>query len=136
MTERSTAERPAIAAAVIVSDGRVLMVRRKEREGSLSWQFPAGQVEPGESGEEAAIRETQEEVGLTVDAEQRLGERIHPATGRRMIYVACKVLAGRPYVADAVELAEVQWCDRATLADYVPYPFFGPVQDYITSRLS
>ena len=36
-----------IAAAVIVDDGRVLMVRRRVAEGDLSWQFPAGQVEPG-----------------------------------------------------------------------------------------
>jgi 8-oxo-dGTP diphosphatase len=135
MTDQSTVERPAIAAAVIVSDGRVLMVRRREREGQLSWQFPAGEVEPGESGEEAAVRETQEEVGLTVDAEERLGERIHPATGRRMLYFACKVLDGKPYVADEEELAEVEWCDRAKLTQYVPYPFFGPVQDYFDARL-
>ena len=136
MTEHSTLERPAIAAAVIVSDGRVLMVRRRESEGKLSWQFPAGEVEPGESGADAAVRETQEEVGITVSPEQPLGERIHPATGRKMIYVACKVVDGTPYVADDEELAEVEWCDRAKLAAYVPYPFFGPVEDYFTSRLA
>jgi 8-oxo-dGTP diphosphatase len=136
MTEQSTAERPAIAAAVIVADGRVLMVRRKEKEGQLSWQFPAGEVEPGETGKDAAVRETHEEVGLKVGAESLLGERIHPATGRRMIYVACTVLGGAPYVADEDELAEVEWCDRAKLTSYVPYPFFGPVQDYFDARLS
>lgn len=136
MTEQSTAERPAIAAAVIVSDERVLMVRRKEKEGQLSWQFPAGEVESGETGAEAAVRETHEEVGLKVRAEALLGERVHPATGRRMIYVACTVLDGTPYVADEDELAEVEWCDRAKLTSYVPYPFFGPVQDYFDARLS
>ena len=135
MTEQSTVDRPAIAAAVIVSGGQVLMVRRKEREGQLSWQFPAGEVEPGETGEEAAVRETHEEVGLKVSAVELLGERIHPATGRRMVYVACNVLDGTPYVADEEELAEVEWCDRAKLSSYVPYPFFGPVQDYFNTRL-
>jgi 8-oxo-dGTP diphosphatase len=136
MTEQSTVDRPAIAAAIIISDGQVLMVRRREKEGQLSWQFPAGEVEPGETGEEAAVRETYEEVGLKVSAAELLGERIHPATGRRMVYIACNVLDGTPYVADEEELAEVEWCDRAKLSSYVPYPFFGPVQDYFNIRLS
>ncbi|GIF01786.1 NUDIX hydrolase [Paractinoplanes rishiriensis] len=46
-----------IAAAVIVDDGRVLLVRRRVYEGRLSWQFPAGKVEPGESPDAAAVRE-------------------------------------------------------------------------------
>jgi hypothetical protein len=47
--------RPAIAAAIIVSNGHVLLVRRRLTEGSLSWQFPAGEVEPGETAEQAAV---------------------------------------------------------------------------------
>jgi 8-oxo-dGTP diphosphatase len=135
MTEQSTVDRPAIAAAIIVADGRVLMVRRREREGQLSWQFPAGEVEPGETDEDAAVRETQEEVGITVSAARRLGERIHPATGRKMVYVACKMIEGVAHVADEDELAEVEWCDRATLTTHVPYAFFGPVQEYFDARL-
>jgi 8-oxo-dGTP diphosphatase len=52
-----------------------------------------------------------------------------------MVYVACNVLAGTPYVGDAEELAEVAWCDRAALTSYVPYPFYGPVQDYLDTNL-
>jgi 8-oxo-dGTP diphosphatase len=135
MSEPNTSERPAIAAAVIINDGQVLLVRRRVKEGSLSWQFPAGEVEPGEAGETAAIRETEEETGLTVRASSSLGERVHPATGRTMLYFACDVVSGTPYVADEDELAEVAWCDRATLADYVPYPFFGPVQNHLDANL-
>ncbi|QHC20236.1 NUDIX domain-containing protein [Streptomyces sp. GS7] len=43
--------------------GRVLAVRRRIGEGKLSWQFPAGEVEPGESRENVAVRETKEETG-------------------------------------------------------------------------
>lgn len=75
-------ERPAIAAAIIVDEGRVLMVRRNVKEGSLSWQFPAGEVEPGETNEQAAAREAEEETGVTVRPTQLLGERVHPNTGR------------------------------------------------------
>ena len=136
MSEPTTDERPAIAAAVIVNDdSQVLLVRRRVKEGQLSWQFPAGEVEAGESGAEAAVRETQEETGLTVRAGSSLGERVHPNTGRTMLYIACDVAGGTAHVADEEELAEVAWCDRATLTAHVPYPFFGPVQEYLDTNL-
>lgn len=128
--------RPAIAAAVIVSDGRLLLVQRAVKEGSLSWQFPAGEVEPGETAEEAAVRETLEETGLTVAARVRLGERVHPATGRTMIYVACAHFGGEAYVADAEELAAVAWATKGEIAGYVPYPFYGPVQEYLDAVMA
>jgi len=135
MSQPNSGERPAIAAAVIINDGQVLMARRRVKEGQLSWQFPAGEVEAGESAEDAAVRETQEETGLTVRATSRLGERVHPNTGRTMLYVACDVVDGTAYVADEEELAEVAWCDRATLTAYVPYPFYGPVQEHLDANL-
>ena len=135
MTQQVVSSAP-IAAAIIVEDGQVLMVRRRVKEGQLSWQFPAGEVEPGETGAEAAVRETREETGLIVAALRPLGERVHPATGRTMVYVACTVVDGTPYVADEDELAEVEWCDRAKLAEYVPYPFFGPVEEYFDANLT
>jgi 8-oxo-dGTP diphosphatase len=136
MTQQDNDPRPAIAAAIIIDSGKVLMVRRRISEGKLSWQFPAGQVEPEETSEEAAVRETLEEVGLTVTATKTLGERVHPNTGRTMIYVACDVVSGTARVADADELDAVDWCDRAKLSDYVPYPLYGPVQDHITANVS
>lgn len=135
MTDAAT-DRPTIAAAIVVNDGKVLMVRRRVAEGELSWQFPAGEVEPGETDTEAAERETVEETGMTVRALKLLGQRVHPATGRTMVYVACEAIFGTAHVADPEDLAEVEWCDRAALAEYVPYPFFGPVQDYIDSTLA
>jgi 8-oxo-dGTP diphosphatase len=128
--------RPPIAAAVIVKGGRVLLVRRRVKEGSLSWQFPAGQVEEGETAGQAAVRETAEEVGLTVAETKMLGERVHPATGRTMAYVACDVVDGEAHLVDDEELVELVWVEREQLAEYVPYGFFGPVQDYLDEALS
>jgi 8-oxo-dGTP diphosphatase len=115
--------RTPIAAAVIVDDGKVLMVRRRVEEGELALQFPAGKVEPDESDDDAAVRETREETGLTVRATSRLGSRVHPTTGRTMVYVACEVVDGTAYVAAKDDVTEVAWCDRSALAAKVPYPF-------------
>jgi 8-oxo-dGTP diphosphatase len=127
---------PPIAAAVIVKNGRVLLVQRRVKEGSLSWQFPAGAVEEGESASEAAVRETREETGLTVAASKILGERVHPATGRTMIYVACDVLNGEARVTDEYELADFAWSEGGRLAEYVPYGFYDPVQQHLDQVLS
>jgi 8-oxo-dGTP diphosphatase len=135
MSQPNTDERPPIAAAVIVNDGQVLLIRRRVSEGELSWQFPAGQVEAGESAEDAAVRETLEETGLTVRAAGRLGERVHPNTGRTMLYVACDVVDGAASVVDEEEIAEVAWCDRNTLTTYIPYPFYGPVQEHLDATV-
>jgi 8-oxo-dGTP diphosphatase len=136
MTEPTTEERPGIAAAIVVQDGAVLMVRRRVAEGQLSWQFPAGEIEPGESPDQAAVRETLEEVGMNVTALKLLGERVHPKTGRSMSYVACAVESGSPYVADDEELAELAWVQHAQIPEYVPYGLFDPVQAYLDAALS
>ncbi|WP_125772955.1 NUDIX hydrolase [Antribacter gilvus] len=135
MSDTVTTEKPAIAAAIIVQDGRLLLVQRRVSEGSLSWQFPAGAVEPGETFEEAAVRETAEEAGLTVEAVKLLGERVHPNTGRLMGYVACDVVSGNAYVADADELADIAWVTPDEFTDYVPYGFAPMVQDHLSAVL-
>lgn len=128
-------DRPPIAAAVITQDGRVLLVQRRVAEGNLSWQFPAGEVETGETPEHAAVRETLEETALQVAVDQLLGERIHPNTGRRMVYVACQVVAGEVRVADVDELVAVEWVEPERLEQLVPYGFFGPVQQHLDKVL-
>lgn len=135
MTEQTTEERPGIAAAVVVQDGAVLMVRRRVAEGQLSWQFPAGEIEQGESPEQAAVRETFEEVGMNVTVLKLLGERVHPTTGRSMSYVACAVESGTPRVADEEELAELAWVQHAQIPEHVPYGLFDPVQAYLDAAL-
>ena len=129
-------DKPAIAAAVIVHDGRLLLVRRRVTEGSLSWQFPAGEVEPGESAEDAAVRETFEETGLVVAARRVLGDRVHPATKRQMFYVKADAIAGTADVADHDELNAVAWVKSGEISEYVPYPFFGPVQEHLNAALT
>ena len=135
MTETIT-EKPGISAAIVVRENRVLMVRRRVGEGELLWQFPAGAIEAGESAEQAAARETEEETGLTVSVIKLLGERLHPKTHRMMSYTACEPVSGEAHVADAEELDAVAWVSLAEIPEYVPYGLYGPVQEYLDQALS
>ncbi|MGV9888360.1 NUDIX hydrolase [Streptomyces sp. NPDC003395] len=128
-------KKPDVSAAIITDGERTLMVRRRVKEGELSWQFPAGGVEEGETAEQAAVRETLEETGLTVKAVKYIGDRIHPKTGKFMAYTACEVVEGEARVADDEELDAVAWVSHGEIAEYVPYGLFGPVQAYLDEVL-
>jgi 8-oxo-dGTP diphosphatase len=134
MTETTTDE-PALSMAVVVADGKLLMIRRREREGDLLWALPGGAIEADESPEEAAVRETLEETGLKVEATRLIGQRVHPKTGRDMSYTACSVIDGEAHVADADELDAVAWVTLAEIPELVPYGLYGPVQEYLEGRL-
>lgn len=130
-----TEEQPRISMAIIVDGGKVLMIRRRQREGKLSWAFPGGGIEAGETAEQAAVRETLEEVGLEVKAVQVIGARIHPDTGADMTYVACELVGGEARVADADELAEVAWLTHGQIPEHVPWGLYPPVQVYLDETL-
>lgn len=54
-----------VAAALVDSDGRVLLAQRPAGKSFAGlWEFPGGKVEKGESPEAALIRELQEELGI------------------------------------------------------------------------
>jgi 8-oxo-dGTP diphosphatase len=59
-----------VAVAIVqAEDGRVLMTERTARQLSAGyWEFPGGKVDPGETPEQAAVRELAEEVGITAQA--------------------------------------------------------------------
>jgi 8-oxo-dGTP diphosphatase len=132
----TTTAQPVVSMAIIAHEGAVLMIRRRMAEGELLWAFPGGAVEEGETPEEAAVREVAEEVGLTVEAEKVLGERVHPKTGRAMTYTACTVLGGEPAVLDEDEIAEVAWVKHGDIPAHVPYGLFEPVQEYLDKVLA
>lgn len=50
----------------LVRDGKVLIARRVSEVSGGWYEFPGGKVEPGESREEALIREWQEEMGIRI----------------------------------------------------------------------
>ena len=56
--------------AVIVEDGRLLLVRRGRGAYQDYWAVPGGRQRRGETMREAVIREVGEETGLTVDVRE------------------------------------------------------------------
>ena len=60
---------PELVAAAIPrdADGRIWLLRRAHHEGAGRWSFPGGFVELGETVEDAARRETREEMEIEVD---------------------------------------------------------------------
>ena len=49
----------------VLQAGRILLIEKKRGLGAGKVNGPGGRIEPGESAEQAAIRETQEEIGIT-----------------------------------------------------------------------
>ena len=105
-------EPSARVAAIVTSSKGVLIGRRND--GKPPWTFIAGEIEPGESPADAAVREVKEETGLLIQAGDVIGRRVHPKTGRTMIYMEGKPSHGlKVFVGDEDELAEVRWVTLA-----------------------
>lgn len=62
-----------VACAIPVEDGRILLTRRAIHPAHGKWTFPGGYVDWGEPVHAAAVRETLEETGLSVDLGALLG---------------------------------------------------------------
>lgn len=66
-----------VVGAAIVRDGRILVAQRPWSEKvykSLRWEFPGGKIEPGETEEQAIVREISEELDCAVEVVKLLPE--------------------------------------------------------------
>jgi 8-oxo-dGTP diphosphatase len=104
--------------AVIVEDGRVLLVQRGREPLKGQWSLPGGLLEVGESLHAGVIREVREETGLEVEPLEliELLDRIHRDGDRvRYHYVIadylCRVSGGTLQAASDADA--VRWVDRA-----------------------
>ncbi len=107
-------------AALLDADNRVLLLRHTYMPG---WHFPGGGVEPGETAEEAARREAEEETGLRVEGKMRLLGlylQVHEATNRDhvAVYVGRSFREVKPFKPNS-EIAEIGWFAMDALPDGV-----------------
>ena len=88
--------------------GEVLLVLR---EDARIWALPAGRCEPGETYEQAAVREVREETGYEVELERVVGDYWRPQMphgGDQMRVYVGRVTGGDPSAHDWESLG-VRW---------------------------
>ena len=79
------AEQPIVVLAVIATERGVLMEERADK--IPPWTLPGGEMREGETPAQTVQRRVPAETGLRISAGDVLGRRVHPKTGRFMIYV-------------------------------------------------
>ena len=62
-----------VVAAIIVSSGKIFATQRGYGDFKDGWEFPGGKIEPGETPEEALVREIKEELKTDI----KVGELLH-----------------------------------------------------------
>jgi 8-oxo-dGTP pyrophosphatase MutT (NUDIX family) len=105
---------------------RVALIGRVDRRGRLLWSLPKGHVEAGETNEDAAVREVEEETGIrgrvlaalgTIDywfvAEDR---RIHKTVHHYLLEAS-----GGELSDEDIEVDEVAWVPLTELRDRLAY---------------
>jgi A/G-specific adenine glycosylase len=107
-----------IVAGIIFRDGRILIARRKA-EGLLGglWEFPGGKKEPGETLEQTAAREIQEETGITVAVGPCLTVVRHAYSHFKIVLHAflCEYRSGQ---ASPIHCDAVKWVWPSQLKKY------------------
>jgi len=66
-----------VVAAIIRKDGKILATQRGYGDLKGGWEFPGGKVEPGETPQEALVREIHEELEATIEVGEFVVEAHH-----------------------------------------------------------
>jgi 8-oxo-dGTP diphosphatase len=112
-----------VAAATIpeVAPGRIILARRAIRPGYNLWTIPGGFVEAGETIHEAAVRETAEEVGVSVRLGALVGVYSYPTSRVAVVVYHAHPLDavglgpqdGESLEVAAFDYAAIPWADLA-----------------------
>ena len=113
--------------------GRILLARRTEgRDLAGLWEFPGGKVEPGESPEDALVRELREELGISAAVGASV-IRVQMAYPDKQLLLDVREVAfsGHPRGLEGQALA---WVPLHKLPDYPMPPADVPVLEELLRR--
>ena len=99
-----------VVAAIIHQEGRILATQRRYGEYKGWWEFPGGKMEPGETEEQAIVREIREElnVGIRVERKVCTVEYDYPQFHLRMHCFWCSIAEG---VLELKEHQSARWLE-------------------------
>jgi ADP-ribose pyrophosphatase YjhB (NUDIX family) len=105
---------------------RAALIGRIDRRGRLLWSLPKGHVEAGETNEDAAVREVEEETGISGRVVAPLGtiDFWFVADGRRIhktVHHFLLLAQGGELSADDVEVEQVEWVPLDQLSERLAY---------------
>ncbi len=136
---------PRPAAAVLLErdagdpDPSILLLRRAVEPGLGGWDLPAGYLDPGESFEDAARRETLEESGLEVELVALAGVYHSPAANAVTAVYRARAIDGAVEVRLDFESSEHAWMARSATESWLPRIAFRSmataVADWAAGRL-
>ncbi|MEP1208856.1 MAG: NUDIX domain-containing protein [Rhizobiaceae bacterium] len=107
---------------VLLRNGKVMLARRSDQRKFYPscWSFPGGHIEPGETPEQALIRELQEEIGIKATDFHKLREidvRIQDRPDYVFHLYAVNDWRGHPEIQDK-EHTLLRWVRPADAANY------------------
>jgi 8-oxo-dGTP diphosphatase len=101
----------------VVRDGQILLIRKKRGLGAGKINGPGGRLEPGETARECAVRETQEELGITPLNPEWRGELYFQFVDGYGLH--CAVFTAADCDGEAIETDEA--VPRWTSVDAIPF---------------
>lgn len=108
-----------VVAACIEQDGRFLLCRRPAGKncGGM-WEFAGGKIEPGETGEQALVRECREELGVELSVGRMLAETVHtyPACTVHLMLYAARIRGGTLTIYEHTEARWVNFAQAEQMA--------------------
>lgn len=125
-----------VVGAAIISDGGRLLAAQRAAPPELAggWEFPGGKVDPGETDEQALVRECEEELGVRVELGERIGGDWPLGPGGAVLRVwTATVVAGEP---KALEHLALRWLAAGQLHDVDWLPGDLPVVEAIVPHLA
>ena len=120
-----------VVAALVWNNGKFMICQRPAHKARpLLWEFVGGKVEPGETKEQALIRECQEELAITLSVGEVFMEVVHeyPDITIRLTLFNATIAEGTP---KKLEHNDIQWITPAKIPNYN----FCPADEEILRRI-